>query len=634
MAQNVLQFRPILVNKQIDPAVVKSPSDEEVACDEEKLTALRHENSSTRPLSRELVQIPLEFENFQQFVEILTPFVIEEASDGKNKTNWHKFTAMNVNWNGSKEFRFSSKQQGMRGLNPGMEIILKDTNVRGFICSKSKRGNVTIVLDKDFRRRPNKVVFNAHFSDIQFQRQHNALREIAKVDDFWQRILIGDLRKCDVKLKHHVDAPSWLNSSQTQAVEHALNHRFTVIQGPPGTGKSTCAAAQAIVQEDAGLQVLVVARTNEGANNLMYKIINSVEDDEFPVLRVAGLTYQHGEIPSEILKRCSHFDVDQFSRAKQRREQKKIRDHSVIVTTTCCAGGARFKGKRFDSIIVDEANQLLDPELAILLKFNPSIITLYGDHVQIGPFVESMRAKKYGYSKSLIQRLPELVQKENRIYESGNYTHFILKEQYRMHPGLAEFPSHEFYGGQINSSWAPESQNQFDIPFPNRDHPLVFINVSFGCEQKSSNGNGILNLSEALMVSDILSNLYDAGVESTDITVITFYVDALEVAEDLIPRLPNIDDDWIQNIEFQTVDAYVGKEQDYVILMCVRSNQTGQLGFLEDRGRMNVALTRAKHGLFVVGNRDTLKSQPEGSWAHFVEYCENKRLVVQRWPPQ
>jgi regulator of nonsense transcripts 1 len=204
-----------------------------------------------------------------------------------------------------------------------------------------------------------------------------------------------------------------------------------------------------------------------------------------------------------------------------------------------------------------------------------------------------------------------------------------------MHPGLAEFPSREFYGGQITSSWVPpEEEDEYDIPFPNRDFPFVFLNVTAGCEQKGSDGSSTLNLSEILMVSDLLSTLYEAGVDPTEIAVITFYVAALEAAQDLLPRLPQLDAEWVKSVEIQTVDAYAGREKDYVILMCVRSNQVHELGFLADRGRINVALTRAKQGLFVVGNSNTLKSDSEGAWAKFVQYCESKRLVLTHWPPQ
>jgi regulator of nonsense transcripts 1 len=445
---------------------------------------------------------------------------------------------------------------------------------------------------------------------------------------------MGDLRHCGETILNPCQPPSWLNPSQTQAVQHALGHRFTVIQGPPGTGKSTCAAAQAIAQADAGLRVLVVARTNEGANNLVYKI-RELADEQLSLLRVAGSTYQQGDIPSDILEVCSHEQHRGWLSFKEyRKELQRIKSGRVIVTTTGSAGGVRFQKNKFDSIIVDEANQLVDPELAVLLRFNSSTITLYGDHMQIGPFVDSKRAKKFGYSKSLIQRLPEIVRRENRIYESGDYPHFILNEQYRMHSGLAGFPSREFYGGQIKSSWAPESDTEFDIPFPNHDRPLVLINVSFGSEQKSSDGRSTLNLFETLVVGDVLCSLRRAGVESSNITVITFYLAALEAAQILIPRLPNLDEEWVGEVEFQTVDAYAGKEQDYVILMCVRSNQTRSLGFLADTGRINVALTRAKHGLFVIGNCETLKAEPERPWAHFVEDCERNSLVVERWPPQ
>jgi regulator of nonsense transcripts 1 len=303
---------------------------------------------------------------------------------------------------------------------------------------------------------------------------------------------------------------------------------------------------------------------------------------------------------------------------------------------------------------------LVDPEFAILLAFDPETITLYGDEAQIGPFVGSRRSKKHGYGKSLIQRLPEIVAPPRRIHEPGTYAHFLLSSQYRMHPALAEFPSREFYGGALKSLRDPSTSRDFGLPFPKPRIPMVFVNVPYGREQRSGNGNSFLNIGEILAVANILIRLREAGVPAKSIGVITFYAAAVDAANELLPKLVGIDEEseeedgtedsyeeddegqdreedetkeeWLENVEIGTVDSYEGREKDYIIVMCVRSNDVHELGFLRDTGRMNVALTRARDGLFVVGNRDTLNSPASDSWQHFVEHCEERRVVVEEWP--
>jgi regulator of nonsense transcripts 1 len=388
---------------------------------------------------------------------------------------------------------------------------------------------------------------------------------------------------------------------------------------------------QAIIQVTNGLRVLMVTKTNEGANNLTRTL--DKRGTRLHFLRVVGQTLKYGGIPPEIVHRCAHTGIPEMSMNKQfEEERRRVSACPLIITTSCTAGGARFCKNDFDSIIVDEANQLVDPEFAILLGFDPAMITLYGDQAQIGPFVGSQRAKSLGYGESLIQRLPEILTLPQRKHGRGSYRHFLLNSQYRMHRHLAEFPSREFYEGKVQTSPDREDES-FSLPFPNPAIPMVFVNVSYGHEQKAADGGSTLNIGEILAVSDILICLRGRNVRAKSVGLITFYAAAVDAANDLLPRLPRIDGDWLDGVEIGTVDAYEGREKDLIILMCVRSNSVQELGFLRDRGRMNVALTRARHGLFVVGNRDTLKSPSAGAWEKFVAHCEAKRVVVNQWPP-
>jgi regulator of nonsense transcripts 1 len=466
-----------------------------------------------------------------------------------------------------------------------------------------------------------------------FDRYIRALNNFGRADPFWQAILIGNLSACRTAVSREKVAPlprQELNDSQARAVQHALSHRFTAIQGPPGTGKSTCAAVQALAQAAHGLRVLIVAHTNEGANNLTEKI---AERKKIQPVRVCGATYQQKDISPKILPYCSHIRVDRTNQfAAWNGEKRLIKDSRVVVTTLCCSGGARFEKCKFDSIIIDEANQVLDPELLILFRFTPNIITLYGDEAQIGPYVGSMRAKSKGYEKSLIQRLAEIESLRKRVHPVGNYPHFTLTQQYRMHPALAEFPSATFYEGQVatHPSWKTIKTVR-RIPFPNRDIPLVLVNVADGYEQKSSNGASILNLGEIVVVAKILRTLHQAQVQPESIGIITFYAAAVSATSLVLPQLPDLPKQVLKKVEVKTVDSYEGQEKDFVILICVRANTVKKLGFLSQKGRMNVALTRQKYGLFVVGSCETLKC--DETWEKFVSHCGGKGVIVDRWPP-
>jgi regulator of nonsense transcripts 1 len=627
-------FHPIVFSGQIHLAIVNTPSRDEVPCNMEALEALQPNPNREAGAPIRLVEVPLQFPNADNFVQILSQFVIEERRCGNFKTKSRSYGPVPVTWRGPKQFYFSAKKTGIRQLRLGMEVAVGDPSVPGVVFSKSVLGNVTVHL-RDQIPHTEKLTFRLIFSAIPYDRQSQALAYFPRVDKFWQDILIGDLsnsrEEVDPRFRTNL-SESTLNTSQQEAVSYALTHRFVVIQGPPGTGKSTCAAVQAVAQTKLGMRVLVVARTNEGANNLTAKLAPLLETG---LIRVVGETYQGGEIPDDIVPFCSHLDLPGGNKFKKRKaEEIRINESCLVVTTSCCAGGSRLTKEGFHSVIIDEANQLVDPEFAILLRFDPTFVTLYGDHAQIGPYVESIRAKNLGYGKSLIERLPEIEALGRTRDPPVDYPHFILREQYRMHPTLAEFPSREFYEGVVES--APDLVREINvgIPFPNPDVPLVFVNVAGGREQKSSDGSSTLNLAEIVAVGNVLASLYGAGVPPESIGVVSFYAAAVDAAVDLLPKLGIADPDFLEPVEIQTVDAYEGREKDYIILMCVRANTVHQIGFLNNTGRMNVALTRAKFGLFVVGNRETLRSEESGPvWARFIEHCETRHVIVDEWPP-
>lgn len=167
------------------------------------------------------------------------------------------------------------------------------------------------------------------------------------------------------------------------------------------------------------------------------------------------------------------------------------------------------------------------------------------------------------------------------------------------------------------------------LRFPNPEIPLLFLDVDHLSEHHYRNGTSYWNIRETTALAELLDRLYDDGIPPKSIGVITFYSGEVAFARQTIPRLSRAPRDFTESIEVNSVDAYEGRDIDIVILVCVRSNGNGKIGFLKDAGRMNVALTRARSALFIIGNALTLGTCTEESpWPEFLKYCRDNCLVV------
>jgi regulator of nonsense transcripts 1 len=274
-------------------------------------------------------------------------------------------------------------------------------------------------------------------------------------------------------------------------------------------------------------------------------------------------------------------------------------------------------------LIVDEANQLVDPELLIPIVLDPTSVTLYGDSKQIGASCHSRQSQLCGYTVSLLERVCTFAERNAALNQS-----ILLAKQYRMHPALAEFSSRQFYDGQVKSGVTAEEMTKSlsHITFPDPDIPLLFLDCPTFCEYQSESGTSYWNSKETIALAEILDRLHQSGVDVKQIGVITFYDGEVDFAKEAILALCNSPEPFTSQIEVHSVDAYEGRDVDYVVLVCVRANPQGEIGFLQDAGRMNVALTRARYGLFVVGNVLTLESG--SNWRDFCQYCREKGLII------
>ena len=243
-------------------------------------------------------------------------------------------------------------------------------------------------------------------------------------------------------------------------------------------------------------------------------------------------------------------------------------------------------------MLIDEATQATEPECLIPAVLGAKQLVLVGDHCQLGPVVMCKKAAKAGLGQSLFERMVMLAVRPIR-----------LQVQYRMHPCLSEFPSNTFYEGTLqNGVTASERQHAVtDFPWPNPNRPMFFY-CSMGQEEVSASGTSYLNRTEAANVEKLVTRFLSAGTLPEQIGVVTPYEGQRAYLVSYMQRNGALRQQLYADIEVASVDAFQGREKDYIILSCVRSNDRQGIGFLADPRRLNVALTRARYGLVVLGN--------------------------------
>jgi regulator of nonsense transcripts 1 len=249
-------------------------------------------------------------------------------------------------------------------------------------------------------------------------------------------------------------------------------------------------------------------------------------------------------------------------------------------------------------------------------------IVLVGDHCQLGPVIMCKKAAKAGLHQSLFERLIFLGIRPMR-----------LEVQYRMHPCLSEFPSQSFYDGALQNGVTLNERLYagIDFPWPRPDMPMFFYN-STGGEEISSSGTSYLNRTEASNIEKLVTYFLKAGVKPHQIGVITPYEGQRAYICSVFQRQTAFNHKAYEEIEVASVDSFQGREKDFILLSCVRSNQNQGIGFLNDPRRLNVALTRAKYGLVICGNAKVLgkqfRSQPS-LWVNLLCHYKKYELVVE-----
>jgi len=226
------------------------------------------------------------------------------------------------------------------------------------------------------------------------------------------------------------------------------------------------------------------------------------------------------------------------------------------------------------------------------------------------------KAARAGLSQSLFERLVVL-----------GIRPFRLEVQYRMHPELSQFPSNFFYEGSLqNGVCAEDRRLKLDFPWPQPERPMFFL-VTQGQEEIAGSGTSFLNRTEAANVEKITTRFLKAGIKPEQIGIITPYEGQRAYLVQYMQYQGSLHSRLYQEIEIASVDAFQGREKDIIIMSCVRSNERQGIGFLNDPRRLNVALTRAKYGIIIVGNPKVLAKQQ--LWNHLLNFYKDRKVLVE-----
>ena len=313
----------------------------------------------------------------------------------------------------------------------------------------------------------------------------------------------------------------------------------------------------------------------------------------------------------------SAADEKKFNSLKRAAEKEILQAADVVCCTCSAAGDPRISSLRFRQCLIDEATQATEPECLIPIVLGAKQLVLVGDHCQLGPVVTCKKAARAGLAQSLFERLVLLSVRPQR-----------LEVQYRMHPCLSEFPSYTFYEGALQNgvTAAERVVPNNDFPWPNPNKPMFFY-TSLGQEEVSASGTSYLNRAEASNVEKLVTRFLSGGVLPDQVGVITPYEGQRAYIVAYFQRYGTLAQKLYADVEVASVDAFQGREKDYIILSCVRSNEKQGIGFLNDPRRLNVALTRARYGLVVLGNPKVLSKQP--LWNNFLVHFREQEVLVE-----
>jgi len=382
------------------------------------------------------------------------------------------------------------------------------------------------------------------------------------------------------------DSPQKFNPSQQRAINAALRQRVTLIHGPPGTGKTVlaCKIVHLFCNQLCNKEyILVTAETNMAVDNLTRKLLEL----NVKVVRIGRSDAISPDIQQAVLEQQLMSNNDEKSRSVIR---SVLSTTNVIATTCTSADDPALKGITFPYVLIDEATQVTEPNSLIPLMNGCKQLVLIGDPEQLSPTL-LVATPENDYNSPQLHQLSETL--FHRLQKSLP-SHF-LNEQYRMHPRIAAFPSKVFYNNELNSAKSTFFRKAPDSPiFSER---VMFIDTQ---STETQCGRSYRNEREGEIVTKLVQQLLQDTITSNNIAVLAPYAAQVKhIHESLFAT---------KGVEVCTIDAFQGREKDIIIFSTVRCNTQGSLGFVDDKYRMNVLLTRAKRSIIGVGSMKMLSS--------------------------
>jgi len=477
-----------------------------------------------------------------------------------------------------------------------------------------------------------------YFDDTSYKMMFAALRKVMLANNdrtaYLRDVLLGNL-PAGFRDLLPMRFP-WLNASQENAVNRVLAAReVAIVHGPPGTGKTTTLVEAVFETLHRENQVLVCAQSNTAVDWISEKLL----DRGIPVLRIGNPTRVNDKMLAFTYERRFEAHEDylelwslrkairelqsrirgngagkreqlrhQLSKLRHRALELEIRIHDdlfrearVIASTLVGAANRLLEHRRFSSLFIDEAAQALEAACWIAISKADRVI-LAGDHCQLPPTIKCLEALRGGLGDTLmekvVRRKPETVS--------------LLRMQYRMHEDIMAFPSHWFYHDRLLA--APEVRYRGILDYDNAITWIDTAALDFK-EKNVADGTGRINLGEAgLLIRHLRSYMERIGEkrildEHIDFGIISPYRAQVRYLRQLLYKEPFFRP-FRSLLTVHTVDGFQGQERDVVFVSLVRANEEGQIGFLRDLRRMNVAITRARMKLVILGDAVTLARHP------------------------
>ncbi len=453
----------------------------------------------------------------------------------------------------------------------------------------------------------------------------------------------------------NIDFVSELNPPQQSAVRFALSARdIAIVHGPPGTGKTTTLAEVIFQAVRNGERVLACAPSNTAVDNLLERLVAKMPnvvrvghparvfeslrghtlDELVEADRTSQVVRQMWREVEEILREATKSNrkydggrqrgemhaeagrLRQQARALERNIIQSVINSADVICTTTTIDDELLGDRHFDLVVIDEACQCTEPTVwQAMLRADR--LVLAGDHCQLPPTVVSTEAAREGFSRSLMERLVE---------HFGPSVYQRLTVQYRMHETIMRFSSDQFYDGELVADLSVKSHTLADL-VPHQEMaaalPIIEYWDTAGAEwheELERDGLSKFNAREANWVVLQVRQLIDLGLEPSQIAVIAPYAAQVRLLRNRLQ---------VDDLEIDTVDGFQGREKEAVVMCFVRSNTDGELGFLSDTRRTNVALTRAKRLLRVIGDSATLAHHP--FYRQMIDYFESHDAYHSVW---